>query len=154
MTSQPTNESELQLYRVLQRANLLSYYDTFICQGESASFSLALISRRAECDGFTKYFTIERVYIPLLSFALGSAPTAPYLPRRVRKACVRENAHRPLLSLSLVARRRGSSSELKGRKSGGVLHLAFQQQKKPAHDKPIGFLQSNRHFSIVQYFTS
>ncbi|XP_075750074.1 NGFI-A-binding protein homolog isoform X4 [Rhipicephalus microplus] len=33
MTSQPTNESELQLYRVLQRANLLSYYDTFICQG-------------------------------------------------------------------------------------------------------------------------
>lgn len=35
MTSQPTNESELQLYRVLQRANLLSYYDTFICQGIS-----------------------------------------------------------------------------------------------------------------------
>ncbi|CAM1314400.1 Uncharacterised protein g6536 [Pycnogonum litorale] len=33
MTSQPTNESELQLYRVLQRANLLSYYDTFIGQG-------------------------------------------------------------------------------------------------------------------------
>ncbi|XP_076338150.1 uncharacterized protein LOC143240121 isoform X5 [Tachypleus tridentatus] len=33
MTSQPMNESELQLYRVLQRANLLSYYDTFICQG-------------------------------------------------------------------------------------------------------------------------
>nr|XP_027201861.1 putative uncharacterized protein DDB_G0286901 isoform X2 [Dermatophagoides pteronyssinus] len=33
MTTQPSNESELQLYRVLQRANLLSYYDTFICQG-------------------------------------------------------------------------------------------------------------------------
>eukprot|EP00092_Neocalanus_flemingeri_P013613 GFUD01014682.1.p1 GENE.GFUD01014682.1~~GFUD01014682.1.p1 ORF type:complete len:670 (-),score=123.63 GFUD01014682.1:1820-3829(-) len=33
MTSQPTNESELQLYRVLQRANLLNYYDTFISQG-------------------------------------------------------------------------------------------------------------------------
>ncbi|XP_022246862.1 NGFI-A-binding protein 1-like isoform X2 [Limulus polyphemus] len=33
MTSQPANESELQLYRVLQRANLLNYYDTFICQG-------------------------------------------------------------------------------------------------------------------------
>ncbi len=33
MTSQPRNESELQLYRVLQRANLLSYYDTFIAQG-------------------------------------------------------------------------------------------------------------------------
>eukprot|EP00096_Caligus_rogercresseyi_P014859 TRINITY_DN7342_c0_g1_i1.p1 TRINITY_DN7342_c0_g1~~TRINITY_DN7342_c0_g1_i1.p1 ORF type:complete len:565 (-),score=133.04 TRINITY_DN7342_c0_g1_i1:950-2644(-) len=27
------NESEIQLYRVLQRANLLSYYDTFIAQG-------------------------------------------------------------------------------------------------------------------------
>ena len=34
MTSQPTNDSELQLYRVLQRANLLNYYDTFISQGE------------------------------------------------------------------------------------------------------------------------
>ncbi|XP_066949770.1 NGFI-A-binding protein homolog isoform X3 [Macrobrachium rosenbergii] len=33
VTSQPTNESELQLYRVLQRANLLNYYDTFISQG-------------------------------------------------------------------------------------------------------------------------
>ena len=34
MTSHPSNESELQLYRVLQRANLLAYYDTFICQGK------------------------------------------------------------------------------------------------------------------------
>ena len=34
MTSLPTNESELQLYRVLQRANLLKYYDSFISHGE------------------------------------------------------------------------------------------------------------------------
>ncbi|XP_074600400.1 NGFI-A-binding protein homolog isoform X2 [Brevipalpus obovatus] len=33
MTFEPSNESELQLYRVLQRSNLLSYYDTFISQG-------------------------------------------------------------------------------------------------------------------------
>jgi len=33
VTSHPSNESELQIYRVLQRANLLSYYDTFISQG-------------------------------------------------------------------------------------------------------------------------
>ncbi|XP_060558696.1 NAB transcription cofactor mab-10-like isoform X2 [Ruditapes philippinarum] len=34
MTStQPTNASEWQLYRVLQRANLLQYYDTFVAQG-------------------------------------------------------------------------------------------------------------------------
>ncbi|KAK2180531.1 hypothetical protein NP493_439g02020 [Ridgeia piscesae] len=32
-TSRPTNESELQQYRVLERANLLQYYDTFISQG-------------------------------------------------------------------------------------------------------------------------
>ena len=32
-TSQPTNTSEWQLYRVLQRANLLQYYETFIAQG-------------------------------------------------------------------------------------------------------------------------
>ena len=35
VTSHPTNESELQLYRVLQRAKLLSYYDTFIAQGRT-----------------------------------------------------------------------------------------------------------------------
>merc|ERR1719510_2332640 len=33
VTSHPSNESELQIYRVLQRANLLAYYDTFIAQG-------------------------------------------------------------------------------------------------------------------------
>ncbi|KAJ8306816.1 hypothetical protein KUTeg_014900 [Tegillarca granosa] len=32
-TTQPRNSSEWQLYRVLQRANLLQYYDTFIAQG-------------------------------------------------------------------------------------------------------------------------
>ncbi|KAK3106615.1 hypothetical protein FSP39_023686 [Pinctada imbricata] len=32
-TSQPRNTSEFQLYKVLQRANLLQYYDTFIAQG-------------------------------------------------------------------------------------------------------------------------
>ncbi|CAL1545970.1 unnamed protein product [Lymnaea stagnalis] len=32
-TVQPANSSELQLYRVLQRANLLQYFETFITQG-------------------------------------------------------------------------------------------------------------------------
>lgn len=32
---QPGNPSEWQLYRVLQRSNLLQYYDTFIAQGKS-----------------------------------------------------------------------------------------------------------------------
>ncbi len=36
MTGQPSNESELQLFRVLQRAKLLSYYDTFIAQGKKS----------------------------------------------------------------------------------------------------------------------
>ena len=31
--TQPKNTSEWQLYKVLQRANLLQYYDTFISQG-------------------------------------------------------------------------------------------------------------------------
>lgn len=43
MTTQPSNESELQLYRVLQRANLLAYYDIFICQG--TCFELAPASQ-------------------------------------------------------------------------------------------------------------
>lgn len=32
-TAQPSNTSEWQLYRVLQRANLLQYYETFVAQG-------------------------------------------------------------------------------------------------------------------------
>ena len=42
MTSHPSNESELQIYRVLQRANLLSYYDTFIAQGKHREFLCTL----------------------------------------------------------------------------------------------------------------
>ena len=33
ISTTPTNQSELQLYRVLEKANLLSYYDSFIQQG-------------------------------------------------------------------------------------------------------------------------
>ena len=43
MTSQPTNDSELQLYRVLQRANLLNYYDTFISQGKIMLLLVVLV---------------------------------------------------------------------------------------------------------------
>lgn len=34
VTSTPTNEAELQLYRVLQRASLLMYYDTLLEMGK------------------------------------------------------------------------------------------------------------------------
>lgn len=33
-TSNPSNEAELQLYRVLQRASLLAYYDTLLEMGK------------------------------------------------------------------------------------------------------------------------
>lgn len=33
-TSVPQNEAELQLYRVMQRASLLSYYDTLLEMGK------------------------------------------------------------------------------------------------------------------------
>lgn len=33
-TSTPQNEAELQLYRVLQRASLLAYYDTLLEMGK------------------------------------------------------------------------------------------------------------------------
>ena len=48
VTSQPRNESELQLYRVLQRANLLSYYDTFIAQGGDDVHQVSQTQRRLE----------------------------------------------------------------------------------------------------------
>lgn len=34
MTSNPSNEAELQLYRVMQRASLLAYYDTLLEMGK------------------------------------------------------------------------------------------------------------------------
>lgn len=34
VTSAPANEAELQLYRVMQRASLLAYYDTLLEMGE------------------------------------------------------------------------------------------------------------------------
>lgn len=37
-TSVPQNEAELQLYRVMQRASLLGYYDTLL---EMGNFSLS-----------------------------------------------------------------------------------------------------------------
>ena len=47
VTTQPGNESELQLYRVLQRANLLTYFDTFIAQGKAfISFIILIIFLR------------------------------------------------------------------------------------------------------------
>lgn len=52
LTSQPNNESELQLYRVLQRANLLTYYDTFISQGRVKGH----------------YYTLRQYYQPHFSF--------------------------------------------------------------------------------------
>lgn len=33
VTSAPANEAELQLYRVMQRASLLAYYDTLLEMG-------------------------------------------------------------------------------------------------------------------------
>ena len=60
MTSQPTNESELQLYRVLQHANLLSYYDTFISQGQCESYFLVKTYK------FTRvYIDVETVFSTL-----------------------------------------------------------------------------------------
>lgn len=35
MTSSPNNEAELQLYRVMQRASLLVYYDTLLEMGKN-----------------------------------------------------------------------------------------------------------------------
>lgn len=34
VTTAPNNEAELQLYRVLQRASLLAYYDTLLEMGK------------------------------------------------------------------------------------------------------------------------
>lgn len=41
-TSQPSNEAESQLYRVLQRASLLDYYDTLLEMGKTKKHNLTI----------------------------------------------------------------------------------------------------------------
>ena len=70
VTNHPSNESELQIYRVLQRANLLSYYDTFIAQGKyhiykKPTTSIWFLSVGRSYDGAT-----ERNHIPWLKYAI------------------------------------------------------------------------------------
>jgi len=43
MTSSPSNEAELQLYRVMQRASLLAYYDTLLEMGKNRKCSVLKI---------------------------------------------------------------------------------------------------------------
>ena len=59
MTSQPTNDSELQLYRVLQRANLLNYYDTFISQGEGEGGTIQNNQTQNIEEKACKHFLVE-----------------------------------------------------------------------------------------------
>jgi NGFI-A-binding protein len=44
ITSTPSNEAELQLYRVLQRASLLAYYDTLLEMGEFKTVQCVYVS--------------------------------------------------------------------------------------------------------------
>lgn len=50
VTSSPSNEAELQLYRVLQRASLLAYYDTLLemglCDEHSINWNIINIIER------------------------------------------------------------------------------------------------------------
>lgn len=43
-TSVPQNEAELQLYRVMQRASLLGYYDTLLEMGKCTSTPMFMYS--------------------------------------------------------------------------------------------------------------
>ena len=64
MTSLPTNESELQLYRVLQRANLLKYYDSFISHGKTIMDNmdmLLIIFTLALCEDTVNYMDLAAI---------------------------------------------------------------------------------------------
>ncbi|XP_043189778.1 NGFI-A-binding protein homolog [Amphibalanus amphitrite] len=102
MTSQPTNESELQLYRVLQHANLLSYYDIFISQGgddvqqlceageEEFLEIMALVGmaskplhvRRLQKALQEWVSSPRRFQLPILPVPVPLVPTAGFLPAR------------------------------------------------------------------------
>ena len=56
-TLQPHNTSEWQLYRVLQRANLLQYYDTFIAQGKIQG-SHVNVNLKSQCYHYQRGFAL------------------------------------------------------------------------------------------------
>lgn len=61
-TSTPQNEAELQLYRVLQRASLLAYYDTLLEMGKQFDASTHGFHHQ-KCSDWALNFDIIRFYI-------------------------------------------------------------------------------------------
>ena len=84
VTGVPTNESELQLYRVLQRANLLNYFDVMIELGGDDVQQL--------CDAGEEEF--------LEIMALVGMASKPLHVRRLQKS-LQEWMTQPSKSLSL-----------------------------------------------------
>lgn len=62
-TSVPQNEAELQLYRVMQRASLLGYYDTLLEMGNLSlsCVTLVIISKMIPYKGriYAKYIKLQ-----------------------------------------------------------------------------------------------
>lgn len=54
-TSTPQNEAELQLYRVLQRASLLAYYDTLLEMGKIDA------NKITNFGNFRKHYTTKKL---------------------------------------------------------------------------------------------
>lgn len=87
MTTQPSNESELQLYRVLQRANLLAYYDTFICQGKQLALGRSHHSEHIHLGGDDVQQLCEAGEEEFLEImALVGMASKPLHVRRLQKA--------------------------------------------------------------------
>jgi len=57
-TSVPQNEAELQLYRVMQRASLLGYYDTLLEMGKYTNENVSMYVERH----FNMHFWIQRTF--------------------------------------------------------------------------------------------
>uniref|UniRef100_A0A8C3SVV4 Nab N-terminal domain-containing protein n=1 Tax=Chelydra serpentina TaxID=8475 RepID=A0A8C3SVV4_CHESE len=109
----PRTLGELQLYRVLQRANLLSYYETFIQQGGDDVQQL--------CEAGEEEF--------LEIMALVGMATKPLHVRRLQKA-LREWASNPGLFSQPVAALPVSSIPL--------FKLAETGGRHPARPQPLG----------------
>ncbi|CAG2108314.1 unnamed protein product, partial [Medioppia subpectinata] len=124
MTSQPANESELQLYRVLQRANLLLYYDTFICQDHLEAMTSNNSVKPEKKSMASKPLHVRRLQKALQEWvtnpAMFQSPIVPTFPASSGSGLMPPSSHALLNQLAVAMASRPSPLALSASQTSPV----------------------------------
>ncbi|XP_014238326.1 NGFI-A-binding protein homolog [Trichogramma pretiosum] len=126
-TSMPQNEAELQLYRVMQRASLLSYYDTLLEMGGDDVQQL--------CDAGEEEF--------LEIMALVGMASKPLHVRRLQKALQEWLTNPAMFQTPVVPTNSTTSSSAVGVLPGSQVAKVQQQQQQQQQPSPAPYPSSS-----------